>query len=178
MTSEKSPKVSQSREASFVSSMIRYCDRDKGIAARMRRANNPTTEYQSWELLVGFGIDLERESQRLPHTTIMAAIATSKAPENGYLSLGQAIAKCYVDGSDSEQAKSRLRRLLATQDTNEMCRILRPILSLIHSRLSEPLNYEGLLKQMLSFQYDPQKVKARWAQEFYRHYDDGAESAS
>jgi len=154
-------------EERFVSGVIQQCERDKGLAARLRRANNPATEYQSWELLAAYGIDLEREEQRLPFVTVAAFIAKAKSERNGISRLGHALAACYEDGRDNNQAKVRLRRLLACDDLPELCRILRPLFSLIDSKTKQPLDYLRLLKQLRRFPFNAQQVKAQWAQEFY-----------
>lgn len=156
-----------SRNDRFVSQIMAVLEKDKGLAARLRRADNPATEYQSWEFLAGFGIDLEKEYQRLPFVTVAAAIARAKAGVNGSLRLGQAIARCYDDGNQSDQAKAKLRRILACDELAELCRILRPVLTLIESRVPQPLDYIRLLTQLRSFHWDSQKIKAQWAQEFY-----------
>ncbi len=155
-------------EERFVNSVIQKCQLDKGLAARLRRADNPATEYQSWELLASFGVDLEQEHQRLPFVTIAASIAKGKADRNGSLALGLAIATCYEDGRESSQAKARLRRLLACDDLPELCRILRPLFSLINSKAGQAIDHIRLLKQLRRFPFDSQQVKAQWAQEFYR----------
>lgn len=154
-------------EQRFVEVVIERCNSNKGLAARLRRADNPATEYQSWELLGSLGIDLEKDYQRLPFVTISAAVAKSKAEKNGNLSLGKALALCYMDGNQSDPAKARLRRLLASSDLPEVCRILRPILTLIQSKTGQPLDFVRLLKQLRSFYFDSQRIKAQWAQEFY-----------
>lgn len=159
--------VRPDRAGSFVAGVIKQCQQDKGLAARLRRADNPATEYQSWELLAGYGIDLEHEQQRLPFVTVAAAIAKAKADSNGSLTFGRAIAACYGDGNKSDQAKARLRRLLACDDLSELCRILRPLLSLIDSKVGQSLDYTRLLKQLRRFSFNAQQVKAQWAQEFY-----------
>lgn len=151
---------------------------NKGLAARLRRADNPATEYQSWEVLAGFGIDLTRVSECLPYATISAALARSEQQLNGRASLGQALAGCYPDGSQSDPAQARLRRLLACRSIEELCRILRPLLNLIESKGGMPLDYAALLRQMLRFGYGDeaaQQIKARWAQDFYRPQNTMAE---
>lgn len=157
----------KSNELRFVETVIERCNNDKGLAARIRRADNPAMEYQSWELLGSLsylGIDLEQDYRRLPYVTVAAAIAKSKTDHNGVLSLGRALAACYDDGRESAQAKARLRRLLACSELAEVCRILRPVLTLIDSKVGQPLDYERLLRQLRFF---GQKTKAQWAQEFY-----------
>lgn len=157
------------KASNFVDYVIKQCRQDKGQAARLKRADNPNTEYQSWEVLANFGIDLEKDYQRLPFALIAAAIANSKAEENGNLLLGQAIAACYEDGNNSVQAKARLRRLLACDNTAEVCRILRPQLTLINSRVSQTIDFIKLLNQLQYFDFDEskQRIRAQWAQGFY-----------
>ncbi len=155
------------REQRFVEALIERSNKDKGLAARLRRADNPVTEYQSWEVLGGLGVDLEKDYQRLPFVTVAAAIAKSKAEHNGSLTLGRAIAACYEDGNQSNQAKARIRRLLACDELTEACRCLRPILALIDSRVGQPLDFVRLLKQLCNLHFNGQRVKTQWAQEFY-----------
>nr|HIL74688.1 type I-E CRISPR-associated protein Cse2/CasB [Rhodospirillales bacterium] len=142
---------------------------DKGAAAALRRADNPATEYQSWEILAAFNIDLDKPWQRLPFANIAAAIAKAKIESNGAIGIGQAIACCYEDGKESDQAKTKLRRLLACDSVEEACRILRPLFSLIASKGNTPLNFGGLLDELLKFYWDSQAIKLRWAQDFYRY---------
>lgn len=174
-TVEASPPAASSREANFVAGTIARCQEDKGLAARLRRADNPATEYQSWEFLAAWHIDLEHDDRRLPYATVAAAIARAKPQSNGSLTLGQAIARCYDEGNQSDQAKARLRRLLACDDLPELCRLLRPVLTLVTSRVTQPLNYTRLLSQLCQLSAAVRSgnsewklhIKAQWAQEFY-----------
>lgn len=166
-TSSRQGNASQDRGTRFVDVVLDRCTKDKGYAARLRRADNPDTEYQSWETLASFGVDLEKEYLRLPYATVAASMARSKAGGNGNLPLGRAIAYCYEEGNASDQAKAKLRRLLACDDIAETCRILRPLLTLIQSRVSTPLDYARLLNQLLRVHWYGQRIKAQWAQEFY-----------
>ena len=153
----------------FVDYIISHCQADNGLRAVLKRADNPATEYQSWEVLAGFHINLECENKRLPHATIAAAIARAKIEKNGAVRIGQAIARCYEDGNASDQAKAKLRRLLACDSVPEACRILRPLFSLIEARGNIVLDYVGLLKDLLWFGHEGSQtsIKARWAQDFY-----------
>ncbi|HDX8386041.1 MULTISPECIES: type I-E CRISPR-associated protein Cse2/CasB [Aeromonas] len=161
------PQASQSREVDFVAYLCQRCQKDKGFAARLRRADNPTTEYQSWDTLAAFGINLECAEERQPFALIAAAVARSDQACNGALPLGQAIALAFSEGRESDQAKARLRRLLACDDTEEVCRILRPLLTLIRSRVKQPLDYAALLVDLRWFHRSADRAKARWAQQFY-----------
>lgn len=167
MSTEEQGVSAPNRDQRFVEAILQRCADDKGQAARLRRADNPATEYQSWEVLGALGIDLERDYQRLAFVTVAAAIAKSKATANGKLSLGRAIAGCYEDGRESGQAKARLRRLLACDELAEACRILRPILTLVDSKVGQPLDFVRLLRQLRNFPFHTQSIKAQWAQEFY-----------
>lgn len=173
MDNEKEKKTG--RQEKFVEFVIGLCQKDKGAAAALRRADNPATEYQSWEYLAGFNIDLENQFERIPYATIAAAISRAKAERNGSAGIGKAIAYCYDDKSASDQAKARLRRLLACDSVKEACRILRPLFSLIDSKAAVTIDYSRLLKDLIDFGYDSNKVKTKWATDFYRH---AAESAT
>jgi CRISPR system Cascade subunit CasB len=177
MNSEQPATSPANREARFVHGVIEQCQRDKGLAARLRRANNPATEYQSWELLARYGIDLERDDERLPFASVAAAIAKAKIQSNGSLTLGRAVASCYPEGHQNDQAQARLRRLLACDEVAELCRVLRPVLTLIDSRVPQPLDYARLLGQLRRFAFAPPSVKAQWAQEFYGHKTAAEEQA-
>lgn len=157
------------RSQKFVEYIIQRIKNNKGDAAALRRADNPNTEYQSWEILAGFNIKLDNENERLPFATIAADLARTKPEANGKTTIGQAIARCYDDGNQSDQAKVKLRRLLACDTTSEACRILRPLLTLAQSKGVAPLNYAALLDDLLWFSHDEsrQRIKSRWAQNFY-----------
>jgi CRISPR system Cascade subunit CasB len=161
-----------SRAARFVGYVIERTNKDNGFTARLKRADNPATEYQSWELLAQFGVDLEKERERLPYCVVGAALARAKPASDGKLALGASIAACFEDGNQSDQAKARLRRLLACTSTTEVCRILRPLLTLMASRGVMP-NFSQVLDQLLWYSGDNQeRIRARWANEFYRRVED------
>lgn len=161
----------RTRGERFVGYAMQRIHKDNGFAARLRRADNPATEYQSWETLADFGVDLEKEWERMPFCLVGAALAKAKPECEGGMSLGAAIAACYDDGSQSDQARARLRRLLACTTTKEVCQILRPLLTLIASR-GVRLDFGQLLDQLLWYSGAGQeRIRSRWAQEFYRKVD-------
>ena len=59
-----------------------------------------------------------------------------------------------------------MRRILACQDIEELCRILRPTLTLIQSK-GEVIDYANLLEDLCFFERDTQRKQAKWAQWFY-----------
>jgi len=158
-----------SKSTAFVDYIISIINKDKGVAAALKRADNPNLEYQSWDILATFHIDLEKPWERLPYALIAAAIAKKKLEINGKVGIGRAIASCYENGNESDQAKAKLRRLLACNSVGEVCLVLRPLLSLIDSKFGSTLNYANLLNQLLNFHWREQSVKAEWAQDFYRN---------
>lgn len=162
------PGIKTGRSQAFVQFVIALIAKNKGVAAALKRADNPATEYQSWEYLAAFNIDLEKPWERLSFAMVAAAIAKEKSAHNGNEGIGRAIAKCYDDGSQSDQAKAKLRRLLACDSVEEACRILRPLMSLIVSRGSSSIDYAHLLDQLLKFHWESERIKSQWAQEFYK----------
>lgn len=163
---------STNRSIAFVDYLFQRCQQDKGFAARMRRSDNPATEYQCWETLAAFNVKLEYANARLPFALIAAAVARSNQTENGVLRIGKAIACIFKEGNQSEQAKARLRRLLACEDTKEACRILRPLLRLMQSHVTRPLDYAALLEDLCEFHKNSSGKKACWAQQFYRNLNE------
>lgn len=153
----------------FVAFIIDITQKNNGAAAALKRADNVATEYQSWEYLARF-IDIEKAYERTPYATIASAMAKAKVTQNGTTRIGEAIARCYDDGKESDQAKAKLRRLLACDTVEEVCRVLRPLFGLIHAKAQIQLNYADLLQDLRYFNLDNQRVKSRWAQNFYRHY--------
>ena len=139
---------------------------DTGFTAALRRADNPATEYQSWEYLAKW-CNLDKDWERLSFALVASSLAKSRPKRDGYVVLGQAIAKSYEEngrrGNEQDSAKAKLRRLLASKTAVEACEILRPILSLIASR-QVMVCHAKLLNDLLYF---GEKTKIRWASDFY-----------
>ena len=140
--------------------------KDTGFVARMKRADNPDLEYQVWNILLGFNIDIEFAARRLPFCLIRAALCRRQPEKDGIFGLGASLRSCF--GDDEDQGSMRLRRLLACQTTEEACRILRPMLSLITAKAAKPLCFATLLEELLYFESNGQeRIKMRWARVFY-----------
>ena len=158
-TSQASKKT---RGETFIDYVIGRLANDNAFGTALRRADNPATEYQAWEYLVHW-CDIDKPWERYPYTTVVAALARAKPKRDGNLSIGRAIASCYDDGRNSDAAKSKLRRLLACDTSEEVCRILRSILRLIQSR-GVSIRYSSLLDELLWF---GEKQKIKWAIDFF-----------
>lgn len=154
------------RSTNFVNYIIKRCEQDTEASASMRRALNPALEYRSWNLLIDFGVDMEKPWERSAFTLIGANVAQSKITANGTTPLTQALAQTYH--TDIGPAESRLRRLLACRDVYECCRVLKPILKLIQSKANISVDYAQLLNDLLVFNFKSEDVKVRWAMNFYQ----------
>lgn len=157
----------KTKGSAFVEFVLRRLSQDTAFGAALKRADNPSTEYQAWEYLAGW-CDLEKDWERRPFEVVASALAKAKPTTDGSLGLGRSIAACYKtdkeDGNKTDAAKAKLRRVLACDTVAEVCSILRPILSLIESR-GVPLNYSELLDDLLWFKAE--RTKVRWASDFY-----------
>ena len=151
----------------FVAAMLEQCARDKGFAARLRRADNPDTEPYAYGILCAFGVDLERDEERRPFALIGAALSRDKRGRDGDLGLGEALRRCV---EYEEQGAARLRRLLVCRRQEEVCRLLRPLLSFLAAK-EAPLCHARLLDDLLAFpaEHARRRIRLRWAQEYYGH---------
>ena len=165
MTEQIISKLTKGRK--FIGYICGIISSNTAKAAALKRADNPALEYQSWEILNHFGIDLTHQQERLIFSLIAAALAKAKIKQDGSLGIGAAIANCYENKSKSDQASSKLRRLIGCDSIEELCSVLRPLFQLVSSKTGNTLNYGKLLDELLQFQVNPSKVKTDWAQNFY-----------
>lgn len=154
-------------EQSLMTKVILRCQKDNAFRSALKKADNPDTEYQSWEYLADYNVNLEHAKQRLPYTTAFAAAARSSKLTDGSLKLGQALLFAYDGDRESSPARSRLRRLLACTSIEEVCDVLRSILRLIESK-GVSVSYNQLLNDLRFFENRQDSIKARWAQEFWK----------
>ena len=164
---DKQETAKKLRGQNFIEYVLKRMKGDSAFRSALRRADNPDTEYQSWEYLSGRGgCDLEKPWERLPFALISAAVARSELNMDGYLGIGKAIAACYKDdGNNSDAAKSKLRRLIACSSIEEVCSVLRSLLRLIESK-GVRLKYGQLLDELIYFG-EGERAKIKWASDFY-----------
>lgn len=151
----------------FIIYAIERSKKDSAFRTALKKADNSNTEYEAWEYLCEFGFDIENEYERKPVLLIASAIAKSKILKDGKYGLGKSIAIAYNNQKDGP-AKARLRRLLACENIDEACSVLRHILNFINSKCIS-LSYYDLLNDLLFWNYPEkiEKTKIKWAKEFY-----------
>lgn len=155
------------RQAAFVEFVLKKLVYDTGFGAALRRADNPDTEYQSWEHLAKW-CDLDNTCERTCFATVAAGLANAKKSIDTPSSIGSVIARCYPDGNQDDSAKRKLRRLLACDSSIEVCKWVRSLLRLADSK-GIRLNFGRLLDDLLYF---GPRVKERWATDFYGKKED------
>ena len=164
----------KTRGQRFVAAVLQRLQREnsRGFAARMRRADNPDTEHQSWGDLMALGVNIEKDAERLPYALVGAALCRQKTPGEGSLGLGEALRGCF---SEIEQGEMRLRRLLACGSISELAGVLRPVLRLVASKNDKPVCWADLLDDLLYFQGKwRQRILLRWASGYYGRAADAA----
>lgn len=158
-------------KTSVVQSVFLRMKSDSAFRAALKRADNPATEYQSWEYLADYGVQLDKDYVRLPYATVFAAMAKSGMESDGIYGLGQALCAAYAKDNDNDKAKdspparSKLRRIIACSDVLELCSVLRSVLQFIASK-NVSVCYQSLLDDLIYFG-DGERVKSKWAQQFY-----------
>ena len=156
----------ETRGQAFVRYVIDRCNKDKGVAACMRRADNPAMQHQSWNILIDFHVNLDNSAERTAFACIGAAVIQAKATCNGNTPLTRALSLAY--SSTEGQGASRLRRLLACSTTEECCSCLRPLFRLIAGKTNVSIDYAQLLDDLLVFPHRSERIKAKWATSFYQ----------
>lgn len=159
--------------SAFVQGMVGLCMQSKGARAALRRSLSPEQESGSWIYLSPW-IDLTDTKKRKIHVLIAGMLASEKTVGAGLLSLGKALRLAVKDRKKNEGAKNqfpddpRFRRLLATDDIDDVLLVLRPIIQFIQSRCPGQLDYSSVLRDL---EFYGERVRARWAQEFFRGID-------
>ncbi|MFP4363302.1 MAG: type I-E CRISPR-associated protein Cse2/CasB [Spirochaetia bacterium] len=154
--------------------------KNKGFAAKIKKADSEATEYQSWEILSRW-VDLVSERDRRAYGMMGASAVRSRVLVDGSLGLGTALRKTVESGVGEEgieksPAAMRLRRLLTCKESLELLGVLRPVVRLLESK-EIPFSRSQLLNQILWFDRDEsrERTRTRWAQDFYRNREEGEE---
>lgn len=169
--------MQKSKAQNFVEDILERSLEDKEFRASLRCANNPKTEWRAWPTLICRGIQVDSPDKDA-YCLVAAAVSYRKSRPDGTLSLGEALRESATKGEKSlTGAEARLRRLFSCDSLREACTVLRPVLGLLQSRLPDQLSLGGLLEDLLSFNsWKRDRVKERWAMDFYRSKSEDAES--
>ncbi|MBI9094964.1 MAG: type I-E CRISPR-associated protein Cse2/CasB [Sphaerochaeta sp.] len=150
---------------------------DTGFSAKLRRADNQDTEYQSWEILSKW-VDLENEKERKAYGLIAASLAKGTIENDGIGSIGVALRRSFfakATGEDIVKSTecSRLQRLLSCRDSFELLGILRSLLRYLDAKGIDYSRVQ-LLDEILWFDSTNQRdrIRAGWAQGFFRKEGD------
>ena len=165
----------ETKALQFVQKMLEQSSEDKGLRATLRLAANPNTESRAWPVLIRWGVDVSGP-EKDAYCLVMALAARYTGKTDGTLSLGEALRECFANDNESSGASSRLRRLFTCDSVQEAKLVLRPMLSLIQSRIPDRLCLSELLEDLIQFnrEWSRQKVKTKWAMDFYRKQADEA----
>ncbi|NOQ36537.1 MAG: type I-E CRISPR-associated protein Cse2/CasB [Methylococcaceae bacterium] len=177
-------KFQKDRTADFVNYIFNFCKQGNKAALSALKgtaSEHPQKQRKSFHYLASFYIDFDSPNAWLPYATIATAIAKAEAKENGVVGIGRALARCYglsEKGDNKEietQAVKKLHRLLACDSTSEVCRVLRPLFSLIEAKgLAQTIDYISLLRELEGFNVDwsREKSKEYWTRDFYKRLQD------
>lgn len=155
------------RYAELINRFIKRIKADGAFRAAFKSADNADMEHRCWEYLALYGVDIENIKARRPYAAVLAALARNKdISVDGKQGLGDALLAASGYDRENSSARIRLRRILACADMEELCSVLRPVLNYISSKGAD-ISYSRLLKEILWFEKDTEKIKARWAGQFF-----------
>jgi len=146
----------------FVETLVKLCD-DRGHAAALRRWWSSATEHQALQTLGRL-----RAIGDWPRSTIAALYAVHPQDQKNGPGLGRA-ALLLGDRKDGEHPYDRhFRRLLAARTEKDLQTQLHRLVKRLHNE-GFALDYAGLLRDLRLWKSGlEQKVKVRWAMEFWQ----------
>lgn len=153
----------------FVKYIIDLYKRDKKAEVDLKKGDNKNLSYKSWQYLIKFNIDIEKDRDRIIYGLIATNIVKNKLDKDGKDSIGLALFKCYEsknqDNKKDNKGEAKLMRLLACDNYNELCQVLKYYLPFIEEKAKGMLSYSVLLQDILYFN---EKTKAKWASDFFK----------
>ncbi len=164
------------RAERFVSQVLERCAEDRGFAAGLRKGDSPGAEGGAFRLLSSLGAVPGSREQQAAFAFVGASLSRAKTLRDGTLGLGEALRSSRpsegpfgVNGEGSCHPREHLmRRLVACRSQEDLCQVLRPLLSMLRKGGIQ-VCHAGLLKDILAFSHEiaRKKVLQRWAVEFY-----------
>ncbi|WP_028975134.1 type I-E CRISPR-associated protein Cse2/CasB [Spirochaeta cellobiosiphila] len=164
------------QSSTFVKLVMERChgSQDKGYRAKLRKGENPNTEYYCWDILSSY-VNLEYPDDRRVYALIGADIANRDVTVDGEYGLGEALAMAYQDHEHSKDdtgpGGARLRRLLACQNRKDLLLVLPSLLHLLRSK-GITINHSRLLEEVFWFDREDSRERTRslWAKQFYHDW--------
>lgn len=141
---------------------------DRAALARLRHslAFEPGEYVHAFPLVERFTINLGAERRKL-YFLVAGLFATH--PETSHdpkENIGRTLKRLYVAQDESPSIEKRFLALLEADD-DQLPEHLRHLVHLLRSK-GFAVNWEKLLQDLISRQYDEDKTKKEWAQGFYR----------
>lgn len=156
---------SQSAAHRFVSTMIDKVKKDTACRAAFRHADTPSMESRAWEYILHF-CKLESQTERRVFCLIGAAIARTMPDHDGHMSVGSALRSLCSGATEADLSTelSRLRRLLACDDSYELLDVIRHVLRYIQAQGAQ-ICYEQLLHDTI---YWGEYTRIKWTKDFFK----------
>lgn len=150
----------------FVDYIFKLISRDKGIRAALRRADTDNLEWKAWSVIYPALGNLNSQ-MRPAYSLIASSIAKSKFDKDGDMRLGESIR--FADKDEAEKVSTRMERLLAVTDFEELIMVMKRILPYLINRGAN-VCFELLLRDIKMFSNDEyrQNVRARWMNDYLR----------
>jgi CRISPR type I-E-associated protein CasB/Cse2 len=141
------------KTAASLLAYLRQLKSDRGAMADLRRALNAAQRHRAWPLLARVGGIGDARVEAV------AGFYAYHPDETRQGTLGTTCRRLAAENSSFE---ARFHRLLAC-DRDEICERVRPVILAARAK-GFPVNYERLFTDLY---YWGEKVKARWAQEYW-----------
>lgn len=151
---------------------------DRAALARLRHslAFEPGEYVHAFPLVERFTIGLPNERRKL-YFLVAGLFATH--PETNpdpRENLGRTLKRLYLAQDESPSVEKRFLALLEA-DNDQLPEHLRHLVNLLRSK-GFAVNWEQLLQDLISRQYDSDQTKKKWAQGFYQPLDNMKDDAS
>jgi CRISPR type I-E-associated protein CasB/Cse2 len=145
----------------FLDSLVRACE-DRGHRAALRRFWSDATRHDAFPVL-GRLSAIGNE----PRSLVAALYAEHPHHSPSARSLGQTCLR--VAGGDTDSYEAHFRRLLASQDLDDLAtQVHRAIRRASREGAGLPVNYLQLLKDLALWRGYRDRVRTRWAQDFWQ----------
>lgn len=151
---------------SKIERVISESQSSNSVKADIKNALKEKTEYKAYSHLVRWGIDIENDVEREAAIVVLSAVISGSANVSvGGLTFPEALSLAM----GPQSSDLRFQRLIASTDAQDFIKSVSKLVGFVQARLlNQPINYAQLWSDMLSFNYRSDKIKLKWASQFYR----------